>query len=108
MKKEIKADMEKYGDDRRSPLKTREQSVAIDPNSLISSEPVTIVLSKNGLIRAAKGHEVDPFSLNYKSGDEYQSSARAKSTDPVIFLDSGGRAYSSLSLIHISEPTRPY
>ncbi len=97
VKKELKADMEKYGDDRRSPLKAREQSVAIDPNSLISSEPVTIVLSKNGLIRAAKGHEVDPFSLNYKSGDEYQSSARSKNTDPVIFLDSGGRAYSSLA-----------
>ncbi len=97
IKKEIKADAELYGDDRRSPIVAREQAQAIDPSSLISSEPVTVVLSKNGLIRSAKGHEIDPLTLNYKSGDKYQSSARGKSTDPIIFMDSGGRAYTSLA-----------
>jgi topoisomerase-4 subunit A len=56
---------------------------------------VTIILSKNGWVRSAKGHEVDPFGLGYKAGDEYLGSAMGKSNQQVVFLDSTGRTYAT-------------
>jgi topoisomerase-4 subunit A len=94
IKKEIKDDTEKFGDDRRTPLKEREEAKAFSETELISTEPVTIVLSDRGWMRAAKGHEVDPATLQYKSGDGYKLSARGKSNQLAIFMDSTGRAYS--------------
>ncbi len=91
---EIKADAEKYGDDRRSPIIERQASKAMDESALISNEPLTIILSQKGWIRAAKGHDIDVSSLNYRSGDSYLASARGRSTQPVYVLDSTGRAYS--------------
>jgi len=95
VKKEIQQDAETYGDDRRSPIVSRDAAQEIDETSLISSEPVTIILSQKGLVRSAKGHEVDPTTLGYKSGDECLSSARGKSNQLSVFLDSKGRAYSA-------------
>lgn len=94
IKNEIKADAEKFGDPRRTPIVVREESKAFRETELISTEPVTIVLSERGWIRAAKGHEVDPASLQYKSGDEFKLAARGKSSQLAIFMDSTGRAYS--------------
>ncbi|WEM41970.1 DNA topoisomerase IV subunit A [Photobacterium sp. DA100] len=93
IKKEILADAEKYGDDRRSPLVEREEAKALTERELIPSEAITVVLSEKGWIRHAKGHEVDPTSLSYKSGDGYQAHARGKSNQPAIFLGSDGRSY---------------
>jgi topoisomerase-4 subunit A len=93
IRNEIIADAEKYGDERRSPIVEREAAQAIDETSLISSEAITVVLSKKGWVRAAKGHEVDGSKLNYKSGDAYQASAQGKSNQLAVFLDSTGRAY---------------
>lgn len=94
IKKEIKDDAEKFGDPRRTPIVEREESKAFSETELISTEPVTIVLSDRGWIRAAKGHEVDPASLQYKSGDSFKLAARGKSNQLAIFMDSTGRAYS--------------
>lgn len=94
IKNEIKADAEKFGDKRRSQLVEREESKAFSETELLSTEPVTIVLSERGWMRAAKGHEVDPRSLQYKSGDSFKIAARGKSNQLAIFLDSTGRAYS--------------
>jgi len=94
IKGEIKADAEKFGDDRRTPLVQREEAKAFAETELISTEPVTIVLSERGWMRAAKGHEVDPASLQYKSGDSFKIAARGKSSQLAIFMDSTGRAYS--------------
>ena len=94
IKSEIKADAEKFGDDRRTPLVIREEAKAFSQTELISTEPVTIVLSERGWMRAAKGHEVDPASLQYKSGDSFKIAARGKSNQLAIFMDSTGRAYS--------------
>ncbi len=94
IKNEIKADAEKFGDERRSQLVEREESKAFSETELLSTEPVTIVLSERGWMRAAKGHEVDPRSLQYKSGDSFKIAARGKSNQLAIFLDSTGRAYS--------------
>ena len=93
IKKEIIADAETYGDARRSPIVAREAAQAMDETALISSEAITVVLSKKGWVRAARGHEVDVVKLNYKSGDGYQHAARGKSNQMAVFMDSSGRAY---------------
>jgi len=93
IRKEITADAETYGDDRRSPLVERDPAQAIDLNAMIPAEPITVILSQQGWIRAAKGHEVDAQALNYKSGDGFQAMLRGRSNQPVIVLDSTGRCY---------------
>lgn len=94
LKKELKADAEKYGDDRRSPLVEREEAKALTERDLMPSEAITVVLSEKGWIRHAKGHEVDCESLNYKAGDNYLAHACGKSNQPAVFLGSDGRSYS--------------
>jgi topoisomerase-4 subunit A len=93
IRKEIIADAEKYGDDRRSPIIERSAAQAISETALISSEAITVVLSAKGWVRSAKGHEIDAEKLNYKAGDAFQASATGKSNQLAVFLDSSGRAY---------------
>ena len=92
--KELKQDAEKYGDERRSPIVERDESRALDETELVAAEPVTVVLSERGWVRSAKGHDVDPQSLTYKSGDAFLSAASGKSNQQVCFIDSTGRTYS--------------
>ena len=75
IKKEIKAEVEKFGDERRTPIVERSESKAFTETELLTTEPVTIVLSEKGWMRSAKGHDVDPSSLQYKSGDSFKSAA---------------------------------
>ncbi len=91
---ELIADAKKYGDDRRSPIVRRSASQIMDEETLSPSEPVTVVLSAMGWIRAAKGHEIDPVALNYKAGDEYLLSVPTRSNSQIAVLDSTGKAYS--------------
>jgi topoisomerase-4 subunit A len=91
---EIIADAQKYGDDRRSRFVERAAAQAIAETELVASEPVTVVLSRSGWVRAAKGHDIDPRALSYKTGDEFRAAARGRSTQQAVFLDSTGRAYS--------------
>ncbi len=93
IRKELLEVAEKYGDDRRSSLVERSAALAMDETSMMPSEPLTVVLSEKGWVRAAKGHEVDPTGLNYKAGDGYLASARVRSNQPVVFIDSTGRSY---------------
>ena len=94
MKKELKADAQKYGDDRKTLIVERKEAQAFREIELTPVEPVTVVLSSGGWVRAAKGHEIDPTNLNYKAGDEFLSAARGKTIYPAIFLDTRGRSYS--------------
>ena len=94
VRKELLADAKDYGDDRRSPIVTREAAQVLKQEEVVSSDPITIVLSKMGWVRAAKGHEIDPTSLSYKAGDEYLMSALGRSNQQAVFLDSTGRSYS--------------
>ncbi|NOH83549.1 DNA topoisomerase IV subunit A [Vibrio sp. 03-59-1] len=94
IKKEIQADADKYGDDRRSPIVERAEAKALTERDLVPSEAITVVLSDKGWIRHAKGHDVDAEGLNYKSGDKYLACARGKSNQPAVFLGSDGRSYS--------------
>ena len=94
VKKELLTDAEKYGDERRSKLNEREAAQALKQEDLLPSEPCTVVLSKSGWVRSAKGHDIDATTLNYKASDEFQHAARGRSNQQAIFLDSAGRAYS--------------
>jgi len=90
---EIISDAEEFGDKRRSPLIEREAAKAIDVTQLLPTEPITVVLSEKGWVRAAKGHEVDARTLDYKTGDKFLQVARGKTNQQVVFLDSTGRSY---------------
>ncbi|MDQ1092634.1 topoisomerase-4 subunit A [Xanthomonas sacchari] len=96
IKDELMADAKKFGDARRSPLVQRDAAQAIDETELVPSEPMTVVMSEKGWIRAAKGHDVDPAALSYRDGDSLLAAVRGRSTQQVAFLDSEGRAYSTL------------
>lgn len=91
---ELLEDADKFGDDRRSPLVEREAAQALKETDLVPSEPVTVVLSENGWIRAAKGHDLDPAELGYKAGDGFLHAARGRSNQLACVLDSTGRSYS--------------
>ena len=95
IKKELMQDADKYGDDRRSFIVERDAAQALNATALISNEPVTIVLSQKGWIRAAKGHDVDAQSLNYRSGDGYLGAVLGRTTQPVFILDTSGRVYTT-------------
>ncbi|MFA5983007.1 MAG: DNA topoisomerase IV subunit A [Methylococcaceae bacterium] len=97
IRKELEADAQKFGDARRSPIVTREAAQVFDSVELITSEPVTVILSQKGWIRAAKGHDIDAIGLAYRSGDNFLDAVKTRTTLPVYLLDSTGRAYSLAS-----------
>lgn len=94
IREELEAAVEAFGDDRRSPITAREEARAYSELELMSSDPVTVVLSKQGWVRSARGHDIDPTALNYKSGDGYKLSAQGKTNQSAAFFDSQGRVYS--------------
>lgn len=91
---ELAVNAEKFGGKRQAPIVERAEAVAMKETEILPSEPVTVVLSSKGWVRAAKGHDIDPASLSYKAGDEFLSAAIGRSNQPALFLDSTGRAYS--------------
>ena len=93
VKKELRADAEEFGDVRRSPIEDVAPAQALSEQDLLPSEPVTVILSENGWVRAAKGHDVDGRQLTYKSGDAFRSQASGQSRQQAVFLDNRGRAY---------------
>ncbi len=94
IKKELTEDAGKYGDERRSPVVVRKEAKAFSDTELVSVEPVSVVLSKRGWIRAGKGHDLDVQKLSYKTGDEFLAQVQGKSNQNVIIFDDTGRAYS--------------
>ncbi|MBU0465180.1 MAG: DNA topoisomerase IV subunit A, partial [Proteobacteria bacterium] len=93
IKEEINSDAKEYGDKRRSPIKTRKEAEKFSVTDVMDIEPVTIILSNNGWIRSAKGHEINPESVKFKSGDSLLGHLRTRSDKPIIFLDNTGRSY---------------
>ena len=93
IKREIKADAEQYGDARRCAIAVAEEAQAFSEADLLSSDPITVILSEKGWVRTAKGHDVDPAELSYRTGDAFGSAGRGRSNDACVFLDSSGRAY---------------
>lgn len=97
IKSELQADAEIFGDDRCSPLVTREEARAFSDLDLVSNDPVTVVLSEKGWVRSAKGHDIDPGGLSYKNGDRFALAAKGRNNQQAIFLDSTGRAYALMA-----------
>ncbi|MES9990623.1 MAG: DNA topoisomerase IV subunit A [Candidatus Thiodiazotropha sp.] len=97
IRKELEADAEEYGDDRRSPIVERAAAEALAETDLTPSEAVTVVLSEKGWARTAKGHDIDPAALNYRAGDNFLAAARLRSNQQAVFIDSNGRSYSLLA-----------
>jgi topoisomerase-4 subunit A len=93
IKQEIEEAAEKYGDERRSPIVERQEAQAFSEKDLLTADPVTVVISKQGWIRAAKGHEIDAVGLNYKSGDGFKLACKGRSNQPTILLDTTGRSF---------------
>ena len=94
VRKELIADAKTYGDDRRSPLVERGEAKALSQTDLLPTEPVTVVMSEQGWVRSAKGHDIDPTGLSYKAGDGFKQAVQGRSNQFVVFLDSTGRSYS--------------
>ncbi|QEP44193.1 DNA topoisomerase IV subunit A [Ectothiorhodospiraceae bacterium BW-2] len=97
IRKELEAVIDEYGDERRSPIVSRQAAKAMDESDRVPSEAVTVVLSAKGWVRAAKGHDTDPTQLSYKAGDHYRSHALGKSHQQAIFFDSSGRSYTLMA-----------
>lgn len=98
MKKLIRGELEtiatKYGNKRNSPIVARKEAQAMKETEILPTELITVVLSSKGWVRSAKGHEIDPNTLNYKAGDQFLCSAAGRSNQAAVFFDSTGRSYS--------------
>ncbi|MBX3708503.1 MAG: DNA topoisomerase IV subunit A [Gammaproteobacteria bacterium] len=94
IRQELITSTEKFGDKRKSLIIERKEAQAMKETEILPTEPITVVLSNKGWVRAAKGHDIDPTSLNYKAGDKFLSSATGRSNQLAVFLDSTGRTYS--------------
>jgi topoisomerase-4 subunit A len=94
IRQELMDHAEKFGDERQSIIIARKEAEAFKETEMLPTEPITVILSNKGWVRAGKGHDIDPMSLSYKAGDQYQASAIGKSNQPAIFLDGTGRVYS--------------
>ena len=98
IKKELRVILEEFGDKRRCQIISDVSSAqAFNDQDMIPAENVTVVLSEKGWVKAAKGHEIDSSSLNYKSGDTYLKDAKGRSNQMAFFIDSTGRSYSILA-----------
>ncbi|MCB1777852.1 MAG: DNA topoisomerase IV subunit A, partial [Candidatus Competibacteraceae bacterium] len=93
IRKEIQDDAKRYADPRRCSLVERRPAQALDETTLTPSEPMVVVLSQKGWVRAAKGREIDASALSYKSGDGFLAQAQGRSNQSAVFFDSTGRTY---------------
>lgn len=94
VKSEIQEDRRQFGDPRLSPIIERESSQALKEEDILPNEAITVVLSQNGWIRAAKGLEINGQELSYKSGDEFRAQTEARTNQQIVFFDSEGKVYS--------------
>jgi len=94
IKSELLELAETHGDARRTVIVERDPAQAMDEAELITSDPITVVLSARGWARAAKGHDIEAERLSYRSGDEFLAAATGRSNQLAVFLDGTGRAYS--------------
>ena len=89
--KEIEADAKTHGDERRTLIQEEKKAVA---EVKVLDEPVTVVVSLKGWVRALKGHELDPATLTFKSGDALYGCFACRSVDNLLVFGSNGRVYS--------------
>ncbi len=90
--KEIETDARQYGDDRRTLIQAEKRAVA---EVKVIDEPVTVVVSMKGWVRALKGHEVDASALAFKAGDTLYGVFPCRTVDSLLVFGSNGRVYST-------------
>ncbi len=95
--KEIEETRKKFGEGalgaRRTAIGTGLPAVVVDESAFIEREPLTVVLSEKGWIRALKGHLAEDAELRFKEGDQLAFRLHAQSTDRLIIFASNGKAY---------------
>jgi topoisomerase-4 subunit A len=89
--REIEADAKAFGDDRRTLIEAQKRTVA---EVRVVDEPVTVVVSMKGWVRALKGHEIEPGQLAFKAGDALYGTFACRSIDALLVFGSTGRVYS--------------
>ncbi len=94
IRKEIETIKKEFSDNRRTIIIERETSKAIDESMLTPSETVTIILSKMGWVKLAKGGQINPEEQNYKTGDKFQAFIVGRSNQTAVFLADDGRTFS--------------
>jgi topoisomerase-4 subunit A len=95
---EIKATRDAYS--KKTALGKRRTELADAPTieididqALIEKEPITIVLSEKGWIRALKGHPDDLSKLDFKQGDSLKRAVRASTTDKLLMFATNGKFF---------------
>lgn len=91
MIKEIEADAKQYGDERRTLIQQEKRATF---EAKVVDEPVTVVVSQKGWVRALKGHGLDPASFSFKAGDGLYAAFQCRTPDTLIAWGSTGRVYS--------------
>jgi topoisomerase IV subunit A len=89
--KEIESDAKQYGDERRTLIQAEKRAVA---EVKVIDEPVTVVISEKGWVRARTGHGHDPAGFAFKAGDGLYGTFECRTVDPLIVVGSNGRVYS--------------
>jgi topoisomerase-4 subunit A len=87
---ELSEDAKKFGDERRTLIKTAERAQV---ERTVVEEPVTVILSRKGWIRARTGHSLDVTQLSFKDGDALLQTLECKTTDPVTVLAASGKSF---------------
>jgi topoisomerase-4 subunit A len=87
---ELREDAKKYGDERRTLIKTAERAQV---ERTVVEEPITVILSQKGWIRARTGHALDLATLSFKDGDALLQTLECKTTDAVIVLAASGKSF---------------
>ena len=94
---ELEATREKFGSgalgDRRTVQAQAPAAALVDESAFVEREPITVILSEKGWLRAQKGHLPPEAELRFKEGDSLQLSLHAETTDRIVFMASNGRAY---------------
>lgn len=93
LREEIAADRDQYGDERCSPIVVRGEAQALKEEDILPNEPITVVMSEKGWVRAGKGHDLKGTDLNYKSGDAFKAQCNARSNQSICFFDGEGKVY---------------
>jgi topoisomerase-4 subunit A len=88
--RELDEDAKKYGDERRTLVKAEERAQV---ERTVVDEPVTVILSRKGWVRARTGHGVDLSSLTFKDGDGLLQTLECRTTDAVIVLAESGKTF---------------
>lgn len=89
--KEIRQDIDTYGDERRTLI---EEAKGASIAKQVIDEPVTVIVSEKGFLRSRQGHGFDARAMNFKLGDKYRCSMECRSVDNLYILSNTGRIYS--------------